>query len=201
LLAFNSNARILSAIDRALGRTDGELLVIDDGSNDGTPERVTERMLKETRLNLVARPARQGVTSATLAGFAYALQHGFDLLVTMTADDDESANGIPDIVQAAEQGAQVVVGSRYGPAGSLLGPRLPFRALGSRLSSWWLRLPVSDTTNPFRAWTSRVMQFLAANPPKERGDGGLTELLVAAHRAGFSLVEIPIRTLTRPDGS
>src|SRR5438309_7625331 len=119
---YNEAGNILPLVER-IGQVAPELdmLVIDDGSPDGTGDLVRERMLKEARLNILARPVKLGLGTAYLAGFAFGLQHGYGDIATMDADFSHPPERLPALFEAVEGGAHVSIGSRYVRGGAIQG--------------------------------------------------------------------------------
>src|SRR3989441_8990313 len=100
---------------------DADVLVIDDASPDGTGDLVRNRMLKDARLEIMARPAKLGLGTAYMAGFAYGLQHGYTGVLTMDSDFSHPPERIPALIAAVVGGAHLSVGSRYVPGGAIQG--------------------------------------------------------------------------------
>src|SRR2546428_4136170 len=100
---------------------DADVLVIDDASPDGTGDLVHNRMLKDARLEIMARPAKLGLGTAYMAGFAYGLQHGYSSVLTMDSDFSHPPERIPALIAAVVGGAHLSVGSRYVPRGAVPG--------------------------------------------------------------------------------
>src|SRR2546423_8772845 len=98
-----------------------DVLVIDDASPDGTGDLVRDRMLKDARLEIMARPAKLGLGTAYMAGFAYGLQHDYTGVLTMDSDFSHPPDRIPALIAAVDGGAHLSVGSRYVPGGAIPG--------------------------------------------------------------------------------
>src|SRR5207244_8119777 len=110
---YNEAANILPLIERiAQVAPDLDILVVDDGSPDGTGDLVRDRMLKEARLNILARPTKQGLGTAYLAGFAYGLQNGYTDIATMDADFSHPPERLPALFDAVNGGAHLSIGDR-----------------------------------------------------------------------------------------
>src|SRR5207245_4134195 len=100
---------------------DADVLVIDDASPDGTGDLVRDRMLKDARLEVMARPAKLGLGTAYMAGFAFGLLHAYTGLLTMDSDFSHPPDRIPALIAAVDAGAHLAVGSRYVSGGAIQG--------------------------------------------------------------------------------
>src|SRR5438067_793781 len=113
---YNEASNILALIEEVhVAAPDADVLVIDDSSPDGTGELVRDRMLKDARLDAMARPAKLGLGTAYMAGFAFALQHGYPTTLTMDADFSHPPELIPALIAAVDEGVNLSIGSRYVP--------------------------------------------------------------------------------------
>jgi len=112
---YNERDNLPKLVDRLLALPDGvEILVVDDGSPDGTGEWVAETAAKEPRLHLLARTAKNGLGRAYVAGFEWALAHGYDLVVQMDADFSHSPEDVPKLIAGIRRTeADLAIGSRY----------------------------------------------------------------------------------------
>jgi dolichol-phosphate mannosyltransferase len=179
------------------------MLVVDDGSPDGTGELVAQRMLKEPRLYLIRRPGKLGLGTAYLAGFAYGLQHGHDRVITMDADFSHPPAAIPELVRAADAGADLAIGSRYTAGGSIVGWGMDRRLLSAganALARRLLGLRTRDCTGGFRCYVRGAVEHLVREPLRSSGYSALIELLARCERAGFRIQEIPIAFVDRKRG-
>jgi dolichol-phosphate mannosyltransferase len=202
---YNEAENILRLIDAILAAAPAsEVLVIDDASPDGTGTLVQQCTLKEARVDLMARPAKLGLGTAYMSGFAYALQRDCDRVITMDADFSHPPQRIPALVEALDEGgAQVAIGSRYVPGGAIEGWGMGRRLLSATANFTarsFLRLSTHDCTGGFRCYSRRCLEFLVTRPLRSTGYSALIELLTRCERQGFPIREIPITFVDRQHG-
>lgn len=180
-----------------------DVLIIDDASPDGTGDLVRDRMLKDAQLELMARPGKLGLGTAYMAGFAFALQHHYDTVLTMDADFSHPPDRIPALLDPVAQGAHLAIGSRYIPGGKIHGWALNRRILSAsanRIARTLLGLHTHDCTGGFRCYSLRAVQFLVTRPLRSTGYSALIELLTRCERARLTVVEVPITFTERIHG-
>jgi dolichol-phosphate mannosyltransferase len=175
---------------------DGDtILVVDDNSPDGTGAIADELAQQIDGVQVLHRPGKQGLGRAYLAGFAHALASGADYVLEMDSDFSHDPHDIPRLIQTAEQGADLVLGSRYVPGGSVTDWGL-LRKLVSRGGSWYARVvlgvKVRDLTGGFKCFRRTVLEALDLNAVHADGYGFQIELTYRTIKAGFRVVEIPI---------
>jgi dolichol-phosphate mannosyltransferase len=201
---YNEASNILPLIERVHeAAPDSDVLVIDDASPDGTGDLVRERMLKDPRLDIMARPAKLGLGTAYMAGFAYGLQRGFSSVLTMDSDFSHPPERIPALIKAVEDGAHLSIGSRYVPGGAIRGWAISRRVLSATanfVARQVLRLHTHDCTGGFRCYSLRALQFIVTRPLRSSGYSALVELLTRCERAGLTIVEVPITFTERVRG-
>ncbi len=201
---YDEAANILPLIERVHeAAPDCDVLVIDDASPDGTGDLVRDRMLKDARLEMMSRPAKLGLGTAYLAGFAYGLQHDYGSVLTMDSDFSHPPDRIPALIEAVDSGAQLSIGSRYVPGGAIQGWALGRRALSASaniVARQLLRLHTNDCTGGFRCYSLRALQFLVTRPLRSSGYSALIELLTRCERAGMTIIELPITFSERTRG-
>ena len=175
---------------------DGDtILVVDDNSPDGTGAIADDLAQEIAGVDVLHRPGKQGLGRAYLAGFAHALASGADYVLEMDSDFSHDPHDIPRLIQTAEQGADLVLGSRYVPGGSVTDWGL-LRKLVSRGGSWYARVvlgvKVRDLTGGFNCFRRSVLEALDLNSVHADGYGFQIELTYRTIKAGFRVVEIPI---------
>ena len=196
---YNERAN-LEALIRGLGEVlapldaDGRVLVIDDGSPDGTGEVAAALARELAWVEVLHRPTKEGLGPAYLAGFRRALAAGADVIAQMDCDLSHDPADLPRLVQALER-ADVVVGSRYVPGGGIRDWGLLRRAL-SRFASIYARtllgVGLTDLTSGFKCYRSGVLENLGLDSIDARGYAFQVETTYRALRRGFRVVEIPI---------
>jgi dolichol-phosphate mannosyltransferase len=194
-------ARVVEAT--AASMPDAEMLVVDDGSPDGTGDRVEELRGQRPNLHLLRRDGKSGLGSAYRAGFRWGLDRGYDVMVEMDADLSHDPSALPDLLAPLEEGHEVAIGSRYVPGGSIPSWKFHRHLLsrgGNRYASAVLGLGVADSTAGFRAYASTLLARIALDQVRAEGYGFQIEMTYEAKRAGASIVEVPIRFVDREVG-
>lgn len=183
---------ILEGIHAALPQA--HVLVIDDGSPDGTAEVVRARMRYDAQVHLLERSGKQGLASAYLAGFAWALARDYARILEMDADFSHDPRHLPAMLAAAER-ADVAIGSRYVPGGGTVDWPW-YRSLLSRAGSGYARLllelPVRDATAGFICYRREALEAVDLSAVEARGYLFQVEMKLLAHRAGLRFEEVPI---------
>ena len=184
--------RVLRRIRAALD--DATVLVVDDGSPDGTAD-AAEVLGKELgNVEVMRRLGKSGLGSAYRAGFRWGLERGFDACVEMDADLSHEPEALPGLVAALSDGCELAVGSRYVPGGVIPNWAWHRRLLsrgGNVYASTLLGLGVSDSTSGFRAYSASVLRRIDLDRIRADGYGFQIEMTYEARRAGASVVEVP----------
>jgi dolichol-phosphate mannosyltransferase len=184
------SAAILAALPAAT------LLVVDDGSPDGTGALADDLAAADPRVRVRHRPAKQGLGRAYLDGFALALEGGAVHVVQMDADFSHDPAVLPDLLAPLERGdADLVIGSRYVRGGGVvdwgIGRRLISRG-GSLFARVVLGLPANDLTGGFKAWRAESLRAIPFAGVHAGGYVFQIEMTFRAARAGADIVEVPI---------
>ena len=187
---------IVAAAREHLGSAgiDHRVLIVDDGSPDGTGEIADRLAAEHDDVEVLHRPGKGGLGPAYLAGFARALEGGAELVLEMDSDFSHDPADLPRLVAAAER-ADLVLGSRYVDGGGItdwgLLRRFVSRA-GSAYAQRVLGVPVRDLTGGFKCFRSSVLRALDLDHVHANGYAFQIELTYRAVRAGFSVEEVPI---------
>ena len=183
---------------------DGDrILVVDDGSPDGTGA-VADRLAGELgAVDVLHRERKAGLGPAYLAGFERALADGAELVLEMDCDFSHDPNDVPRLIAAAEGGADLVLGSRYVPGGGVSDWGLVRRAIsrgGSVYTELWLRMGVKDPTGGFKCFRRTVLETIDLGAITAKGYAFQIETTYRAKRAGLRVVEVPITFSDRARG-
>ncbi len=191
---------------RALGRVlpeDGHILVVDDGSPDGTGE-IADRLAGELAyVSVLHRREKQGLGPAYVAAFRHALERGAELVIEIDCDFSHDPNDVPRLLQAAQE-ADLVLGSRYVAGGGVRNWSLLRRVIsigGSTYARWLLGAPVRDLTGGFKCIRRSVLEAIPLDEISSRGYAFQIETTYRALLAGFRVVEVPIVFTDRAVGT
>jgi dolichol-phosphate mannosyltransferase len=182
-----------------------DVLVVDDASPDGTAD-LAEAMGAELggRVDVLRRPGKAGLGSAYRAGFRWGLGRGYDALVEMDADLSHDPAVLPVLLKEAEAGADLVIGSRYVPGGSIPNWSWHRQALsrgGNRYAGAVLGLDVHDTTAGYRVYRASMLRRLDLDSVRADGYGFQIEMTYRTAQAGGRIVESPIHFTDRVRGT
>ena len=181
---------------------DAHLLVVDDNSPDGTGKLADELADRDDHVHVLHRSAKNGLGAAYIAGFGGAQEQGFDGVVEMDADGSHAPEQLPRLLAALDN-ADVVLGSRYVPGGSVVNwPRS--REVLSRGGNFYtrmlLRLPLRDATGGYRAYRRTVLDTLPLDEISVKGYCFQVDLAWHALQQGYRVVEVPITFVERERG-
>ena len=193
---FNERENIGEMIARLLDLPCGlEVLVVDDGSPDGTAELVQAWMEREPRVHLLQRPGKLGLGSAYRDGFRYALEHGAEFIFEMDADFSHDPAAIPRFLEAAKE-ADLVLGSRYldGKVAVVNWPldRLILSYTANVYSRVVTGLPVHDATGGFKCFRRRALEAVRLDRVASDGYAFQIEMSFKCWKKGLRIREIPI---------
>ncbi len=202
---YNEIENINSIIDSVLAQGDQySILVVDDGSPDGTGAAVKEKQLNETRIHIIERKGKSGLGTAYIAGFKFGLDHGFDFIFEMDADFSHSPKDLNRLLETCKNGADMSVGSRYVKGGNIRNWSKD-RILLSYTASLYVRLitwmPVKDPTAGFICYRRNVLEQMDLSKIKFIGYTFQIEMKYYAWNKGFVIKEVPITFVDRVQGN
>jgi dolichol-phosphate mannosyltransferase len=200
---YNESENIPRLIPQVLEQAEGiEVLVVDDGSPDGTGGIVRRMGEKDPRVHLLERSAKMGLGTAYVDGFRYALAGNYDFVFEMDADFSHNPNEIPAFLARARE-ADLVVGSRYTNGVRVLNWPMQRLLLSWTANVWtrfWTGLPLNDATGGFKCYRIEVLKGINLDSIRSNGYAFQIEMSYMAWRKGFRLGEIPIVFLDRLAG-
>ncbi len=180
-----------------------EVLIIDDGSPDGTADLADKLGDELGQVEVVRRPDKAGLGAAYRFGLRHAITGGADICVQMDADLSHDPSVLPALVSIVEHGADVAIGSRYVPGGITLDwPRRRrwVSRWGNRYAAGVLGLAVNDATAGFRAYRAGALEQMAFDTVTAEGYGFQIEMTYRIVRIGGKVVEFPITFRDRTEG-
>lgn len=184
-----------AVLERAVEGDDYRILIVDDGSPDGTGE-IADRLTGEReQVRVLHRTEKNGIGPAYLAGFAYALEHGAAYVMEMDSDFSHDPADLARLLDAVRSGADLALGSRYVPGGGVTDWSLLRRFVsqgGSTYARIVLGLHVRDLTGGFKCFRREVLEGIHFDSVRSQGYAFQVELTYRAARAGFRVVEVPI---------
>jgi len=179
-----------------------EILVVDDNSPDGTGEVVESMKHKEQRIHLIKRAGKQGLGTAYVAGFRWALEQGYDLIMEMDADFSHNPDELPNFFKQI-QDADLVIGSRYIKGLNVVNwhfTRLMLSYSANIYTRLVTRLPVKDATSGFKCFRREVLASMDLDSVHSDGYAFQIEMAYKTWKKGFRLKEIPIIFVDRTEG-
>ena len=192
---YNEIQNIDSLLEALLGLP-GEIhvLVVDDGSPDGTGGRVDEWVRKEPRVGVIHRPRKMGLGTAYIAGFTRVLAEGYEAVIQMDADFSHRPDYVPELL-AKVSDYDLVIGSRYTPGGGTSGWGLHRRVLSRGANAFargMLGFSVRDCTAGFRCYRAEALRKIDFTSVLAEGYSFLVEMLYRTLKTGARVAEIPI---------
>jgi dolichol-phosphate mannosyltransferase len=208
LPTYNERQNLAHAVARIREVADGHglqlhTLVVDDNSPDGTGELADRLAAEVPDVSVLHRPAKEGLGRAYVAGFRRALEMGATRIFEMDADLSHDATYLPHFLRLIENGADLVLGSRYVKGGGVenwgLARRLISRG-GCLYAQLVLGLPYRDLTGGYKCFRREVLEAIDLDAIDTRGYGFQIEMTYRAHQLGFRIVELPIVFVDRKVG-
>ncbi len=203
---YNEKENIERIIRKVFSLDGGyEILIIDDGSPDGTAA-IVKSLQKEfpDRLNLIERAGKLGLGTAYITGFKWALGHGYDYIFEMDADFSHDPDDLPRLLEACKEGEGVAIGSRYCDGISVVNwpiGRIIMSYYASVYVRTVLRMKVFDCTAGYKCYSRRVLETIDLDNVKMKGYGFQIEMKYTAWKLGFPIREVPVIFVNRKAGS
>lgn len=182
------------------------ILVIDDGSPDGTAQIVKEMQKEFTgRLDIIERPGKMGLGTAYITGFKWAIEHGFDYIFEMDADFSHDPNDLPRLLDACQNdGYDVAIGSRYISGVNVVNWPMG-RVLMSYFASKYVQivtgLAIHDTTAGFKCYRREVLETIELDKIHFKGYAFQIEMKFTSYKCGFRITEVPVIFVNRRLGT
>ena len=203
---YNEKENIERIIRKVFSLDGGyEILIIDDGSPDGTAA-IVKSLQKEfpDRLNLIERAGKLGLGTAYITGFKWALGHGYDYIFEMDADFSHDPDDLPRLLEACKEGEGVAIGSRYSDGISVVNwpiGRIIMSYYASVYVRTVLRMKVFDCTAGYKCYSRRVLEAIDLDKVEMKGYGFQIEMKYTAWKLGFPIREVPVSFVNRKAGS
>ncbi|HCX98579.1 MAG TPA: dolichyl-phosphate beta-D-mannosyltransferase [Bacteroidales bacterium] len=202
---YNEKENIERMIHKVMSLSNSyNLLVIDDGSPDGTGA-IVKKMMEEftDRLYIIERKGKLGLGTAYITGFKWALEHGYEHIFEMDADFSHNPKDLNRLYKACLDGADVAIGSRY-----IKGVNVVNWPMGRVLMSYFAsayvrfvtRMKVMDTTAGFKCYKADTLKAINLDEIRLKGYGFQVEMKFTAWKLGFNIVEVPIVFTERSEG-
>ncbi|MCC9196698.1 polyprenol monophosphomannose synthase [Arthrobacter sp. zg-Y820] len=183
---------------------DSDVLIADDNSPDGTGAYADGIAAVDPQVHVLHRRGKEGLGAAYIAGFRWGLARDYDILVEMDADGSHKPEQLPLLLAAAEAGADLVIGSRWVPGGSVVNWPLHRKILsrgGSTYSRLMLGIGVRDITAGYRAFQRTTLEKLDLSAVESVGYGFQVDMTFRVARLGLSIKEVPITFVEREFGA
>lgn len=200
---YNEADNVAEIASRVRGAVpDAEILIADDASPDGTGKIADDLAAADEHVHVLHRPGKQGLGAAYVAGFGWARERGYDVVVEMDADGSHAPEELPRLLEGLRD-ADVVLGSRWVPGGRVVNWPWRREAL-SRTANLYtrlaLRMPVRDATGGYRAYRMPVLDKIDLDSVASQGYCFQVDLAWRAHRHRLRVVEVPITFADRERG-
>jgi dolichol-phosphate mannosyltransferase len=200
---YNELENLPRLLPEVLSKEEGiHILIVDDNSPDGTAAFVENEMKNNNRIHLIERPSKQGLGTAYITGFKFAIQNGYDFIFEMDADFSHDPKEIPRFLDEIKS-ADVILGSRYINGVNVI--NWPMRRL---LLSWFANIytrvitgmPLHDATGGFKCFRREVLEAIDLDRVTSNGYAFQIEMSFKAWKKGFKVKEIPIIFVDRVKG-
>jgi dolichol-phosphate mannosyltransferase len=180
-----------------------DLLVVDDNSPDGTGDLAEKLAEKDQHVHVMHRTEKAGLGKAYIAGFTWALERGYDVIVEMDADGSHRPEDLPRLLDAVDAGADGVIGSRWVPGGKVVNwpKKREVLSRGANIyTRLWIGFGIKDATGGYRAYRASTLRKIDLSNVESAGYSFQVDITVRIIRAGLRLVEVPITFVERERG-
>lgn len=182
---------------------DADVLIADDNSPDGTGELADKMAADDSQIHVMHRKGKEGLGAAYIAGFRWALERDYDVIVEMDADGSHMPEQLPRLLQASAEGADLVIGSRWVKGGEVVNWPLSRKIIsrgGSFYSRTLLGLPLKDITAGYRAFKRETLEAIDFDAIESRGYGFQVDMTFRVAMLGMRIVEVPVTFVERELG-
>lgn len=204
LPTYNESASLATTVERVLNALpDADVLIIDDASPDGTGALADDLCAQFASVHVLHRAAKQGLGAAYLAGFDWALERDYDVIVEFDADGSHLAEQLPRLLEALTDDTSLVIGTRWMPGGAVHNwpwTRRLISKSATRYARVALRSRLRDVTSGMRAFRASTLRDLDLEHVSAHGYGFQIELAWMVERAGLGVAEVPIDFVERAHG-
>ena len=173
---------------------DSDVLIADDNSPDGTGAYADQQAALDPKVHVLHRKGKEGLGAAYIAGFRWGLENGYDVLVEMDADGSHKPEQLPLLLEASAAGADLVIGSRWVPGGSVVNWPLHRKLLsraGSTYSRLMLGIPVRDITAGYRAFRRSTLEKLDLSAVESVGYGFQVDMTFRVAPVSYTHLTLP----------
>lgn len=180
-----------------------DVLIADDNSPDGTGELADKLAAEDAQIHVMHRKGKEGLGAAYIAGFRWALERDYDVIVEMDADGSHMPEQLPRLLEASAQGADLVIGSRWVKGGEVVNWPLSRKLIsrgGSFYSRTLLGLSLKDITAGYRAFKRETLEAIDFDAIESRGYGFQVDMTFRVARLGKRIVEVPVTFVERELG-
>ena len=203
---YNEAANIADAIAAVLTHSQADVLVVDDNSPDGTGRIADDIATSTHRVHVMHRTNKEGLGAAYLAGFDWALDRDYDVLVEMDADGSHRGVDLPILIEALRENpnTDLVLGSRWVDGGAVLNwplHRLLLSRFGNAYTRLMLGIPIADATGGFRAFRANALRKIDLVGVRSQGYCFQIDLVRRVLQAGLTIREVPITFVERSAGA
>ena len=182
---------------------ESDVLIADDNSPDGTGDLADSMAAEDSQIHVMHRKGKEGLGAAYIAGFRWALERDYDVIVEMDADGSHMPEQLPRLLQASAEGADLVIGSRWVKGGEVVNWPLSRKIIsrgGSFYSRTLLGLPLKDITAGYRAFKRETLEAIDFDAIESRGYGFQVDMTFRVAMLGKRIVEVPVTFVERELG-